>query len=82
MPTVTTTYVIGNGNNGAGANQIASETTSGVTTAYAYDGNGNRTGRTISGNTDTFSYDYENRLTSLDYLTGSSGTGMYTYTYD
>jgi RHS repeat-associated protein len=82
MPTVTTTYVIGNGNNGAGANQIASETTSGVTTAYAYDGNGNRTSRTISGTTDVFSYDYENRLTSLDYLTGSSGTGMYTYTYD
>jgi RHS repeat-associated protein len=82
MPTVTTTYVIGNGNNGAGANQIASETTSGVTTTYAYDGNGNRTGRTISGTTDVFSYDYENRLTSLDYLTGSSGTGMYTYTYD
>jgi RHS repeat-associated protein len=82
MPTVTTTYVIGNGNNGAGANQILSETTSGVTTAYAYDGNGNRTGRTISGTTDVFSYDYENRLTSFDYLTGSSGTGMYTYAYD
>jgi RHS repeat-associated protein len=82
MPTFTTTYVIGNGNNGAGANQIASETTSGVTTTYAYDGNGNRTGRTISGTTDVFSYDYENRLTSLDYLTGGSGTGMYTYTYD
>jgi RHS repeat-associated protein len=78
----TTTYVMGNGGNGAGANQILSSTTSGVTTTYAYDGNGNRTGRTISGTTDVFSYDYENRLTSFNYLTGSSGTGMYTYTYD
>jgi RHS repeat-associated protein len=78
-----TTYIIGNGSNGAGANQIVSATPStGATTTYAYDGNGNRTGRTISGTTDVFSYDYENRLTSLDYLTGSSGTGMYTYTYD
>jgi hypothetical protein len=80
----TTTYVIGDGTitTGAGANQIASETTSGVTTTYAYYGNGNRTGRTIGSNTDTFNYDYENRLTSLNYLTGSSGTGMYTYAYD
>jgi YD repeat-containing protein len=49
MPTVTTTYVIGNGSNGAGANQIVSETTGGVTTDYAYDGNGNRSSRTVGG---------------------------------
>ena len=78
---VATTYVIGNGNNGAGANQILSSTTSGVTTAYAYDGNGNRTGRTIGGSTDTYTYDYENRLIELVDETGSS-PGVYAYAYD
>jgi len=37
----------------------------------------NRTSRTPGGNTDAYSYDDENRLTGLDYLTGSSGTGTY-----
>ena len=61
MPTITTTYVIGNGNNGAGANQIVSETTSGVTTAYAYDGNGNRTGKQIQ-KTTTYAYDLSGKI--------------------
>jgi RHS repeat-associated protein len=74
MPTVTTTYVIGNGNNGAGANQIASETTSGVTTAYAYDGNGNRTSKstpvlTTTGNT-------SNTSTTISSLAGTTGVAV------
>jgi RHS repeat-associated protein len=81
MPTVTTTYVIGNGSNGAGANQIVSETTSGVTTDYAYDGNGNRSSRTVGGETDTYTYDDENRLIELVEETGES-PGTYTYAYD
>jgi len=78
----TTAYVIGTGSNGAGANQIVSETTAGVTTAYAYDANGNRSAKTVETNTDVYSYDDENRLIELDYLTGTSGTGTYAYAYD
>jgi RHS repeat-associated protein len=81
MPTVTTTYVIGNGSNGAGANQIVSETTSGVTTDYEYDGNGNRSSRTVGGETDTYTYDDENRLIELVEETGAN-PGTYTYAYD
>jgi RHS repeat-associated protein len=43
----TTTYVIGDGSNGAGANQIVSATTGGVTTDYGYDANGNRVSRIV-----------------------------------
>ena len=78
----TTTYVIGNGSNGAGANQIVSETTSGTATNYAYDNNGNRSTRTLGVHTDIYTYDDENRLISLAYQTGGSGTGTYTYAYD
>ena len=38
----TTSYLISNGNNGEGANQIISETTDGVTLYYGYDADGNR----------------------------------------
>jgi len=78
----TTSYIIGNGSNGAGANQIVSEMTGDVSTAYTYDANGNRTTKTVGGNTDTYTYDDENRLINLDYLTGESGTGTYAYSYD
>ena len=73
----TTNYVIGNGSNGAGANQIVSETTGSATTTYGYDASGNRHTRAVGGNTDTYSYDYENRLTQLVEQTGSS-PGTYT----
>jgi RHS repeat-associated protein len=83
MPTVTTTYVIGNGNNGAGANQIASETTSGVTTAYGYDGNGNRTSKstpvlTTTGNTSNSSTTISGLASTTGVAVGMavSGTGI------
>jgi RHS repeat-associated protein len=41
-------YVIGNGGNGAGANQIISTTSGGVTTYYGYDRNGNRSSRVVA----------------------------------
>jgi YD repeat-containing protein len=61
----TTTYAIGNGNNGAGANQIKSATLpDSSVVGFGYDANGNRTTRSAGGNTDAYSYDYENRLVS------------------
>jgi len=47
---------------------------------FSYDGNGNRTGKTIGTDTDTYSYDNENRLVSLSKEIG--GTALYTYAYD
>jgi len=79
----TTTYLIGNGNNGAGANQIKSITPPiGSGTIFTYDLNGNRLQGSSGGHTDVYSYDYENRLVSLNYQTGSSGIGTYSYGYD
>ena len=78
----TTGYVIGTGSNGAGANQIVSATLPDSTVVgFSYDANGNRTGKTIGANTDSYSYDNENRLVTLNKETGS-GTGYYTYGYD
>ena len=78
----TTGYVIGNGSNGAGANQIVSATGPGGDYAYTYDANGNRKTTAIGEAADGYGYDYENRLTSLNYQTGESGTGEYGYGYD
>ena len=78
----TTSYVIGDGSNGAGANQIVSATLPDSTVvSYTYDGNGNRSTRTIGANTDTYGYDNENRLVSL-VKTTPGGAGSYTYGYD
>ncbi|MDF1816408.1 MAG: RHS repeat-associated core domain-containing protein, partial [Verrucomicrobiales bacterium] len=51
---------------------------------YTYDDDGNRISRTEGGNTDTYSYDYNNRLQGLDYHTGSESAvnGIYQYSYD
>jgi RHS repeat-associated protein len=79
----TTSYEIGNGSNGAGANQIKSATLpDSSVVSYAYDANGNRTQKVAGGHTDLYSYDYENRLVGLVFATGGSGTGVYAYQYD
>ena len=51
-------------------------------TIFTYDLNGNRLQGSSGGHTDVYSYDYENRLVSLNYQTGSSGIGPYSYGYD
>jgi YD repeat-containing protein len=43
-------------------NRLKSETTSGVTTSYTYDANGNQTARVTGAVTEAFTYDYANRL--------------------
>lgn len=48
---------------------------------YAYDNNGNTTSRTDGIDTDTYIYDYENRLTSANIQLGST-PGPVSYTYD
>lgn len=53
-----------------------------ILTSYTYDERGNRDTRTESGQTDVYSYDYENRLVELNYNTGTSGSGVYRYAYD
>jgi len=80
---VATAYVLGNGYNGAGANQIISETTSGVAAgyAYAYDGNGNRIARTavaavaMSGNTTDGSSVITGLASTAGFVAGMSVSG-------
>jgi len=67
-----------------GINQLTaySDGTTGV--ALTYDANGNRATRVIGSGTDTYSYDFENRLVGLVKGIGGTGitTGTYAYTYD
>lgn len=78
----TTTYVIGDGANGAGANQIKQATLPDTTVvAYAYDLNGNRLTRNDGTQADTCAYDYDQRLVQL-VRTGGTGAGTYVYAYD
>lgn len=72
---VDTAYVYNN------LNQLQSAAEGAVVTAFTYDLNGNRVTRVTSGLTDTYAYDYENRLVSLDKDT-TGGTGSYAYVYD
>ena len=52
--------------------------------SYTYDLNGNRETHTLGALTDTYGYDYENRLVSLVKNISGTGltTGSYYYTYD
>lgn len=76
---VRTGYIFGNGTNGCSSNQLISYGPSGgaATWTFTYDQNGNRATRTGASGTDTYSWDHENRLISVD-----TPTGDYAYTYD
>jgi RHS repeat-associated protein len=52
--------------------------------SYGYDDNGNRTSLTKAGQTDTYTYDYDNRLVQLQKNVPGAGltTGTYAYVYD
>jgi len=49
--------------------------------SYTYDDNGNRASRRVGSTTDTYGYDYDNHLCTIDKNT-PGGTGSYTYAYD
>lgn len=51
---------------------------------YTYDENGNRATKVVESGTDTYSYDYENRLVGLEKGIEGTGitTGTYAYAYD
>lgn len=52
--------------------------------AFTYDANGSRATRTIGLKTDTYSYDHDDRLVTLDYQSDPDATknGVYNYLYD
>jgi RHS repeat-associated protein len=59
-------------------NNSSNELTSTSAASYAYDANGNTTSKTVSGNTTNYTWDYENRLTSV-MLPGTGGTVAFKY---
>ena len=69
------TYGDGSTASGGNSNQLVSFTEGASSVTFTYDANGNRATRTENGQSDTYSYDYENRLLGLDYQTGSTATG-------
>ncbi len=73
---VTTTYTINDLNQLTGWSD-----TSGNSGSYTYDGNGNRATRVVGGVSDTYSYDFENRLIGLSRAT-AEGTTTHSYVYD
>ncbi|MDF1816406.1 MAG: hypothetical protein P1V20_29670 [Verrucomicrobiales bacterium] len=80
-----TTCQYGDGTDGFSANQLKAQILPDNTQiTYTYDDDGNRISRTEGGNTDTYNYDYSNRLLNLDYHTGSESAvnGIYQYSYD
>ena len=56
----------------------SNQLTSTPSASYAYDSNGNTTGKTDSTGTTTYSWDYENRMTSAT-LPGTGGTTTFKY---
>ncbi|WP_018970347.1 Calx-beta domain-containing protein [Rubritalea marina] len=66
------------------SNQLKSVTLGSELTEFTYDLNGNRATKTQGASVDIYSYDYNNRLVSLDFNTGDDATkhGNYAYTYD
>src|SRR5215472_16389606 len=56
----------------------SNELTSTSAATYTYDSNGNTLSKTISGNTTQYTWDFENRLTSI-VLPGSGGTATFKY---
>jgi RHS repeat-associated protein len=59
-------------------NNSSNELTSSSAASYAYDANGNTTSKTVSGSTTTYTWDYENRLSSV-VLPGTGGTIAFKY---
>jgi RHS repeat-associated protein len=59
-------------------NNSSNELTSTSAASYAYDANGNTTSKTVSGNTTNYTWDYENRLSSV-VLPGTGGTVTFKY---
>jgi len=47
------------------ANNSSNELTSTSAAGYTYDANGNTISKTVSGNTTQYTWDFENRLTSV-----------------
>jgi RHS repeat-associated protein len=64
---------------GYNSNQLKTVTKSGVVTSFLYDANGNRITKLVGGvNVQSYSYDFENRLTALT----DSTKGTFAYSYD
>ena len=59
-------------------NNSSNELTSSSAASYAYDANGNTTSKTVSGSMTNYTWDYENRLTSV-VLPGTGGTVAFKY---
>jgi RHS repeat-associated protein len=59
-------------------NNSSNELTSSSAASYAYDANGNTTSKTVSGSTTNYTWDYENRLTSV-VLPSTSGSLAFKY---
>jgi RHS repeat-associated protein len=91
-PTTTEThgYVYGHTSNGLNSNQLWKwiKPNPGEEVVYSYDANGNRSTRTetvnsVPTNTDTYTWDHWNRLTSLDLQSKDAAVnGTYAYGYD
>jgi len=83
-------YFYGDGANGYNSNQLAYvkgtlETGKDVGQGlYTYDANGNRLTKAASGRVDTYAYDFDNRLVSLELNTpaDTAKRGTYRYAYD
>jgi RHS repeat-associated protein len=76
------TYTYGDASNGLNSNQLATWTRSnGPQVTYTYDANGNRATRVEGAATDTYAYDYWNRLVELNLQSGDI-PGTYRYAYD
>jgi RHS repeat-associated protein len=80
---VVTTYTYGDGSTAstANSNQLVSFTEGSNTVSFDYDANGNRESRTENSQTDTYSYDYENRLLGFNKLNGADA-GNHSWAYD
>jgi len=80
---VATSYNYGDGSTAstANSNQIVSFTEGSNAVSFTYDANGNRASRNENSQTDSYSYDYENRLLNFDKQNGADA-GDHTWTYD
>jgi RHS repeat-associated protein len=74
------TYTTGYSYNNA--NQLTSETTNNIATAYSHDANGNITQKVVAGVTWTYGYDYHNRQISVTNTIGNGLTAGYVLDYD
>jgi RHS repeat-associated protein len=74
-----TRYLLGDGANGANANQLLAYGPDGqpATHSFGYDACGNRVTRVTAAGTESYTWDHENRLTAL-----SGPAGSYRYGYD